>query len=136
MKPAAAIVGERAHHPLQCGCFSGGAARPVWGDIPRIASRQHIPRGLSGHRASIPAGPYEYGGRRRYAVTRGPGLPGSLVVGVNAAKGLAIGSGLPLVGINHLEAHLYSAWLYQAEAQPQPEPEFPLIAFDRIGWSQ
>ncbi len=45
------------------------------------------------------------------AVTRGPGLPGSLVIGINTAKGLALGSGLPLIGVNHLEAHIYSAWL-------------------------
>jgi N6-L-threonylcarbamoyladenine synthase len=62
------------------------------------------------------------------AITRGPGLPGSLVVGMNAAKGLSLGSGLPLIGINHLEAHLYSAWLYTPETKPPPEPQFPLVA--------
>ncbi len=39
-----------------------------------------------------------------------------------------MGSGLPLIGINHLEAHLYSAWLHDAEATPPPEPAFPLLA--------
>jgi N6-L-threonylcarbamoyladenine synthase len=58
------------------------------------------------------------------AVTRGPGLAGSLVVGINMAKGLAIASGVPLIGINHLEAHLYSIWLVEDE----PEPEFPVLA--------
>jgi N6-L-threonylcarbamoyladenine synthase len=46
------------------------------------------------------------------------------------AKGLALGSGLPLLGINHLEAHLYSAWLFwqdERETAPQ-EPQFPLLA--------
>jgi N6-L-threonylcarbamoyladenine synthase len=57
------------------------------------------------------------------AVTRGPGLAGSLVIGLNMAKGLALASGLPLLGINHLEAHLYSIWLVEGE----PEPEFPLL---------
>ncbi len=47
------------------------------------------------------------------AVTRGPGLPGSLIVGVNVAKGLALGRGLPLLGINHLEGHLYSLFLVE-----------------------
>jgi N6-L-threonylcarbamoyladenine synthase len=56
------------------------------------------------------------------AVTRGPGLAGSLVVGLNMAKGLALGAGLPLLGINHLEGHLYSLWL-----TPE-QPEFPLLA--------
>jgi N6-L-threonylcarbamoyladenine synthase len=45
------------------------------------------------------------------AVTRGPGLAGSLLVGVNYAKGLALGRSLPLVGVNHLEGHVYSLWL-------------------------
>ena len=40
------------------------------------------------------------------AVTHGPGLAGSLLVGVNVAKGLAYGRGLPLIGVNHLEAHI------------------------------
>ncbi len=58
------------------------------------------------------------------AVTRGPGLAGSLVVGMAMAKGMALASGLPLLGINHLEAHLYSIWLVEEE----PEPAFPLLA--------
>jgi N6-L-threonylcarbamoyladenine synthase len=57
------------------------------------------------------------------AVTRGPGLAGSLLVGVNTAKGLALGRGLPLLGINHLEAHLYSVWLTEAADQLA----FPLL---------
>ncbi|MBN1659298.1 MAG: tRNA (adenosine(37)-N6)-threonylcarbamoyltransferase complex transferase subunit TsaD [Anaerolineae bacterium] len=56
------------------------------------------------------------------AVAHGPGLAGSLLVGVNAAKGLALGRGLPLIGINHIEAHIYGNWLV-----PGPPPEFPLV---------
>jgi N6-L-threonylcarbamoyladenine synthase len=62
------------------------------------------------------------------AVTRGPGLAGSLVVGVNAAKGLALGAGIPLIGVNHLEGHIYSSWVYDAGEVPPPEPQFPLLA--------
>jgi N6-L-threonylcarbamoyladenine synthase len=47
---------------------------------------------------------------------------------MNVAKGLALGSGLPLIGVNHLESHLYSAWLYRADQMPVPEPQFPLLA--------
>jgi N6-L-threonylcarbamoyladenine synthase len=57
------------------------------------------------------------------AVTYGPGLVGSLLVGVNVAKGMAIGKRKPLLGINHLEGHVYSLWLTEAEA----EIEFPVI---------
>lgn len=49
------------------------------------------------------------------AVTKGPGLPGSLVVGVNAAKGICLATELPLIGINHLEGHIYSHWLESIE---------------------
>ncbi len=57
------------------------------------------------------------------AVTRGPGLVGSLLVGVNYAKGLALSTGKPLVGMNHLEGHVYSLWL----TQPFRAPEFPVL---------
>lgn len=57
------------------------------------------------------------------AVTQGPGLVGSLLVGMNAAKGLALGRAKPLLGINHIEGHIYSLWLTEAA----PEIEFPFL---------
>ncbi len=57
-----------------------------------------------------------------------PGLAGSLVVGINMAKGMAVASGLPLVGVNHLEGHIYSAWVYPAGEEVPREPRFPLLA--------
>jgi N6-L-threonylcarbamoyladenine synthase len=62
------------------------------------------------------------------AVTRGPGLAGSLVVGMNMAKGLALGSNLPIIGVNHLEGHIYSSWIYNAGENAPVEPQFPLMA--------
>jgi N6-L-threonylcarbamoyladenine synthase len=62
------------------------------------------------------------------AVTRGPGLAGSLVVGMNMAKGLALGTDLPIIGVNHLEGHIYSSWVYNAGETAPPEPRFPLMA--------
>jgi N6-L-threonylcarbamoyladenine synthase len=62
------------------------------------------------------------------AVTRGPGLAGSLVVGMNMAKGIALGMSLPLIGVNHLEGHIYSSWIYNAGEVVPPEPQFPLMA--------
>ncbi|RLC53917.1 MAG: tRNA (adenosine(37)-N6)-threonylcarbamoyltransferase complex transferase subunit TsaD, partial [Chloroflexota bacterium] len=63
------------------------------------------------------------------AVTYGPGLAGSLLVGVNAAKGLALGRNLPLVGVNHLEAHIYAHWLeVESEGAAPANLEFPLLA--------
>jgi N6-L-threonylcarbamoyladenine synthase len=61
------------------------------------------------------------------AVTEGPGLAGSLLVGINFAKTLAYVHDKPLVPVNHLEGHLYAAWLAD-ENREIPEPLFPLVA--------
>ncbi|HZC33260.1 MAG TPA: tRNA (adenosine(37)-N6)-threonylcarbamoyltransferase complex transferase subunit TsaD [Candidatus Bathyarchaeia archaeon] len=62
------------------------------------------------------------------AVTHGPGLAGSLLVGINFAKTLAWVHDKPLVGVNHLEGHLYAAWLRDADQADGEEPVFPLVA--------
>ncbi len=100
------------------------------GIFPEVASRQHVLTIYPIVNQALKEAHLDLMDVDAIAVTRGPGLPGSLVVGVNLAKGLALGSGLPLLGINHLEAHLYSAWLYQKDddnAIPL-EPKFPLLA--------
>ena len=61
------------------------------------------------------------------AVTYGPGLAGSLLVGINFAKSLAFVHERPLVGVNHLEGHLYAAWLLDP-GEEKDEPIFPLVA--------
>jgi N6-L-threonylcarbamoyladenine synthase len=100
------------------------------GIFPEVASRQHILAIYRIIEQALRDAHLDLGDIDGIAVTRGPGLPGSLVVGVNAAKGLALGSGLPLIGVNHLEGHLYSAWLYKTngdDGEIPPEPEFPLL---------
>jgi N6-L-threonylcarbamoyladenine synthase len=62
------------------------------------------------------------------AVTYGPGLAGSLLVGINFAKALALVHDRPLVGVNHLEGHLYAAWLLDPGEAEREEPAFPLVA--------
>ena len=62
------------------------------------------------------------------AVTYGPGLAGSLLVGVNFAKAVAWVHDLPLIGVNHLEGHVYAAWLLDPGEADRPEPAFPLVA--------
>jgi N6-L-threonylcarbamoyladenine synthase len=98
------------------------------GVFPEIASRQHIlhivpvvQRALADASVSLD----KLGG---VAVTSGPGLAGSLLVGVNMAKGLAFAAGLPLVGVNHLEAHIYANWLDSADQIP-----FPLVCLIASG---
>lgn len=98
------------------------------GIFPEVASRQHIINIYPIIEAALREAHLDLKDVDAIAVTRGPGLPGSLVVGINAAKGLALGSGLPLLGINHLEGHLYSAWLHEFSGELPPEPRFPLLA--------
>ncbi len=98
------------------------------GIFPEVASRQHILSVYPIVEQALRRAHLDLSDIDAIAVTRGPGLPGSLVVGVNMAKGLALGSGLPLVDVNHLEAHLYAAWLHLADSEPVAEPQFPLIA--------
>ena len=61
------------------------------------------------------------------AVTYGPGLAGSLLVGINFAKALAWVHDKPLVGVNHLEGHVYAAWLRDPGESDRPDPVFPLV---------
>jgi N6-L-threonylcarbamoyladenine synthase len=94
------------------------------GVFPEAASRMHIEAIYSVVAETLSQAHVGLEAIDAIAVTRGPGLAGSLVVGMAMAKGMALASGLPLLGINHLEAHLYSIWLVEDE----PEPAFPLLA--------
>jgi len=98
------------------------------GVFPEVASRQHVLSITPVVEQTLSQAHLTLAEVDAIAVTRGPGLAGSLVVGMNMAKGLALGSGLPLVGVNHLEGHLYSAWVYNADEIVTPEPQFPLMA--------
>jgi N6-L-threonylcarbamoyladenine synthase len=103
------------------------------GVFPEVASRQHILSIYPIVDQALKCAHFEVTDMDAIAVTRGPGLPGSLVVGINTAKGLALASGKPLIGINHLEAHIYSAWLSwppvtSGESRDlSPAPQFPLV---------
>lgn len=98
------------------------------GVFPEVASRQHVLSIVPVIEKTLAKAHLTLNDIDAIAVTRGPGLAGSLVVGVNAAKGLALGADRPLVGVNHLEGHLYSAWVHNAEENAPQEPQFPLMA--------
>jgi N6-L-threonylcarbamoyladenine synthase len=98
------------------------------GVYPEVASRQHVLSIVPVVEQALTGSHLIFSDLDAIAVTRGPGLAGSLVVGVNMAKGLALGTGLPLVGVNHLEGHVYSPWVYDAGETVPPEPQFPLLA--------
>ena len=98
------------------------------GVFPEVASRQHIKTVYAIIDQALQQAHLSLSDLDAVVVTRGPGLAGSLVVGMNAAKGLVLGRNLPLVGVNHLEGHIYSAWVYRAGEPVPPEPQFPLMA--------
>jgi len=98
------------------------------GVFPEVASRQHVLSIIPVVEQTLVASNLTLKDIDALAVTRGPGLAGSLVVGMNMAKGLALGAGLPIVGVNHLEGHIYSSWIYNVGESIPPEPQFPLMA--------
>lgn len=98
------------------------------GVYPEVASRQHVLTILPVIDEALQKAGLTLQDMDAIAVTQGPGLAGSLVVGMNAAKGLALGAGKPLVGVNHLEGHIYAAWLHDAAQPAPPAPGFPLLA--------
>jgi len=118
------------------------------GVYPEMASREHVLKIVPVVAAALREGGARLEELDAIAVTYGPGLAGSLLVGVNFAKGLALAKGLPLLGINHLEGHIYASWLAAgsppvalprsglevparpavgADAAATPLPEFPLL---------
>jgi N6-L-threonylcarbamoyladenine synthase len=98
------------------------------GVFPEVASRQHIKTIYAIVDQALQQAHLRMADVDAIAVTRGPGLAGSLVVGINMAKGLALATGLPIIGINHLEGHIYSAWVYPSDKPEPPLPQFPLLA--------
>lgn len=96
---------------------------PYGGVFPEVASRAHIEVIAAVVHQALEEGNVTYDDIDAIAVTRGPGLAGSLLVGVNFAKGLAFGWNKPLVGVNHLEGHIYSLWLTEAAEKLR----FPVI---------
>ena len=99
------------------------------GVFPEMASRAHVEAIVPVIEQSMQDAHLGFDDLHAVAVTYGPGLAGSLMVGVNAAKGLALGRNLPLVGINHLEAHIYAHWLdVRGEGTARGDLSFPLLS--------
>ncbi|HEX2193424.1 MAG TPA: tRNA (adenosine(37)-N6)-threonylcarbamoyltransferase complex transferase subunit TsaD [Candidatus Limnocylindria bacterium] len=99
------------------------------GIVPEVAARQQLRWIVPTLRAAMAQAAVDWSDLDAVAVTYGPGLIGSLLVGVNAAKAVAEARGLPLVGVNHIEGHIYANWLTEARrGEPEPdEPPFPLL---------
>lgn len=95
---------------------------PYGGVVPELASRRHTEVIVPVIRRALEAAGIGLGDLEGIAVTQGPGLVGSLLVGCSVAKAMAYALHKPLVGVNHLEGHIYAAFL---EGQP---PAYPFVA--------
>jgi len=91
------------------------------GVVPEIASRAHVEALPHVTAEALERSGIDYSRVDAVAATVGPGLVGALLVGVSAAKATALALGVPFVGVNHLEAHLYAALL------DEPNAEFPML---------
>lgn len=92
------------------------------GVVPEVASRQHLLSAVPVLEKCLETAEVTLGDIDAVAVTSGPGLAGSLLVGVNFAKSLAMAAKKPLIGVNHLEGHIYANWL------TGDLPQFPVMA--------
>ncbi|MCH8063608.1 MAG: tRNA (adenosine(37)-N6)-threonylcarbamoyltransferase complex transferase subunit TsaD [Chloroflexi bacterium] len=101
------------------------------GIVPEVASRQHMVTIIPVLQQSLEEAGMLARDLDGVAVTYGPGLAGSLLIGVNAAKGLALADELPFIGLNHLEGHIYASWL--EELDPEGRPGFPLMCLIASG---
>jgi N6-L-threonylcarbamoyladenine synthase len=99
------------------------------GIVPEVAARQQLRWIVPTIEATLAEAGLDWTDLDAVAVTCGPGLIGSLLVGVNVAKALAAARDLPLIAVNHLEGHIYANWLTDAAAAEPlpPEPPFPLL---------
>jgi len=101
---------------------------PYGGVVPEIASRDHARAILPVIRESLMRAGIRVDELDGIAVTSRPGLSGALLVGLQAAKGLAWAAGKPLVGVDHLVGHLLAVFLHRPDEAASPAPAYPFVA--------
>lgn len=128
---AAAIVADGEHILSNVVASQVLTHEKYGGVVPELASREHLRKIGPVVEESLRLADLGLGEVDALAVTEGPGLAGSLLVGLVYGKALAFGVGKPLVGVNHLEGHIHSAWLENKMArrkgQPVPAARFPNV---------
>jgi N6-L-threonylcarbamoyladenine synthase len=97
------------------------------GVVPELASRDHVKNVAHVVREAMSRAGVTWDAIDGVAVTNRPGLVGALLVGVQAAKGMAWGAGKPLVGVDHLVGHLLAVFL-RRDGGDAPVPGFPFVA--------
>ena len=103
------------------------------GVVPEIASRRHVEILTTLVEEALQDAQLTFADVDLVAVTHGPGLIGSLLVGVSAAKGYALGRDLPLVAVNHLEGHLMAAFIHHPGEAPAGQDRYPTLGLIASG---
>ena len=100
------------------------------GIVPEVASRQHLLTIIPVVNRAMTEAKVTWQDIDGIAITFGPGLAGSLLVGVNVAKAIALAKQLPITGVNHLEAHIYANWLalpFSSPSSGEDRVSFPCL---------
>ena len=107
---------------------------PYGGVVPEVASRQHVRDMAPALEKALEDSGVDLSDIDLVAATYGPGLAGSLITGLNTAKALSLSLGKPLVGVNHLEGHIYASWLARGDGDPpEDSPGFPMACLVASG---
>lgn len=101
--------------------------QPYGGVVPELASREHLKAIVPVVRQALAEAKRAYDSIDAIAVTRGPGLAGSLLVGISYAKALAFALDKPLIAVNHLEGHIHAV-LLEEKQKGNHELRFPVLA--------
>ncbi|MBX6378064.1 MAG: tRNA (adenosine(37)-N6)-threonylcarbamoyltransferase complex transferase subunit TsaD [Clostridia bacterium] len=126
---AAAVVADGRHVLANVVASQWDTHLPFGGVVPELASRRHVEVVLPVVRRALAESSVQPADVDLVAATVGPGLPGALLVGLTAAKALALAWNKPLVGVNHLVGHLYAAFLDGAGgAAGDGGPSWPAVA--------
>ena len=115
---AAAVVGDSGQVLSSIVASQAKLHEKYGGVVPEIASRRHVEQVLPVIEEALAQAGVGLTEVEGIAVTNRPGLIGSLLVGVSAAKSIAYARQLPLVGVHHLEGHLFASFMAEPEAQP------------------
>src|SRR3978361_323440 len=97
------------------------------GVVPELASREHLRNIVPTVREAMQRAGVSYTDLDAIAVTEGPGLAGALLVGITFAKALALGTSLPLIGVNHLEGHIHAVLMDAEESFAEASPLLALV---------
>ena len=103
------------------------------GVVPELASRQHQKNIIPVVHEAIGKSGLSKEQVKAVAFTRGPGLPGSLMVGVSFAKSFALALGVPLIEVNHMQAHVLSLFIKEKSTPGNTTPSFPFLCLTVSG---